>query len=181
VLDHKAWTVKWEWVIWSDECYIVLGAHPRVVWVMHSDGKEFDNDCTVPYSKQTNRCVMVWGCIAWDSKGPLVVLEYPGGPGGGMDAAQYQEQVCWWLAWHNIPVLSHPTNSLDVNAIEGLWHMLKMKICTRPHLLTTIEELQMATHKAWAEITIDEINAHIDSMQKHVQAVKRAKGGHTKY
>jgi len=27
------------------------------------------------------------------SKGPLVVLEYPGGRGGGMDAERYQEQV----------------------------------------------------------------------------------------
>jgi hypothetical protein len=27
------------------------------------------------------------------NKGPLVVLEYPGGKGGGMNAKQYQEQV----------------------------------------------------------------------------------------
>jgi hypothetical protein len=93
-LDHEAWTVEWEWVIWSDECYIVLGAHPGVVWVTRSDGEEFDDDCTAPYDKQTDRRVMVWGCIARDSKGPLVVLEYPGGPGGGMDAARYREQVC---------------------------------------------------------------------------------------
>ena len=26
-------------------------------------------------------------------KGPLIVLEYPGGQGGGMTAARYQEQI----------------------------------------------------------------------------------------
>jgi transposase len=36
---------------------------------------------------------MVWGCIMKGSKGPLVVLEYLGGKGGGMNAKRYQEQV----------------------------------------------------------------------------------------
>ena len=36
---------------------------------------------------------MVWGCIMKGSKGPLVVLDYPGGRGGGMTADRYQEQV----------------------------------------------------------------------------------------
>jgi hypothetical protein len=28
-----------------------------------------------------------------NSKGPMVILEYPGGKGGGMNADRYQEQV----------------------------------------------------------------------------------------
>jgi len=36
---------------------------------------------------------MVWGCIMDGRKDPLVVLEYPGGRGGGMSSARYQEQV----------------------------------------------------------------------------------------
>ena len=36
---------------------------------------------------------MVWGYIIEGRKGPLVVLEYLGGHGGGMTAKQYQEQV----------------------------------------------------------------------------------------
>jgi transposase len=35
----------------------------------------------------------VWECVIRGQKGPLVVLEYPGGKGGGMMAAQYQKQV----------------------------------------------------------------------------------------
>jgi hypothetical protein len=36
---------------------------------------------------------MVWGCIMHGVKGPLVVLEYLGGQGGGMESNQYREQV----------------------------------------------------------------------------------------
>ena len=32
-------------------------------------------------------------------KGPLVMLEYPGGPGGGMTAARYREQVLESVLW----------------------------------------------------------------------------------
>lgn len=55
--------------------------------------KEFDEDCLVPTFKQSNIWIMVWGCIMKGRKGPLVALEYPGGQGGGMTAARYQEQV----------------------------------------------------------------------------------------
>ena len=33
------------------------------------------------------------GCIMKGRKGPLVVLEYPGGKGGGMNTDRYREQV----------------------------------------------------------------------------------------
>ena len=39
--------------------------------------------------KQSSIRVMVWGCIMNGQKGPLVVLEYPGGKGGGMNSSRY--------------------------------------------------------------------------------------------
>ncbi|KAL5519933.1 hypothetical protein ACEPAG_1593 [Sanghuangporus baumii] len=36
---------------------------------------------------------MVWACIAYNVKGPLLILDYPGGRGGGMTAARYRDQV----------------------------------------------------------------------------------------
>ncbi|PPQ98176.1 hypothetical protein CVT26_003220 [Gymnopilus dilepis] len=36
---------------------------------------------------------MVWGCIVGGRKGPLIVMEYPGGKGGGMNTERYREQV----------------------------------------------------------------------------------------
>ncbi|KAH9954883.1 hypothetical protein BJV74DRAFT_750637, partial [Russula compacta] len=50
-------------------------------------------DCVIPTFSQSPICLMVWGCFMEGRKGPLVMLEYPGGKGGGMTAAQYQTQV----------------------------------------------------------------------------------------
>ena len=36
---------------------------------------------------------MVWACITYGRKGPIVVLDYPGGKGGGMTAQRYVNQV----------------------------------------------------------------------------------------
>ncbi|GLB43951.1 putative encoded by [Lyophyllum shimeji] len=36
---------------------------------------------------------MVWGCIILGQKGPLIVLEYPGGKGQSMNSERYREQV----------------------------------------------------------------------------------------
>ena len=58
----------------------------------HAD-EEYNEDCLVPTFKQSAVHVMVWGCIIKGQKGPLIVLEYLGGKGGGMNLACYQEQV----------------------------------------------------------------------------------------
>jgi len=50
-------------------------------------------ECLVPAFKQSSVRVMIWGCIMKGRKGPLIVLEYPGGKGGGMNATRYKEQV----------------------------------------------------------------------------------------
>jgi hypothetical protein len=55
--------------------------------------KNYLDECLVPTFKQSPMCVIVWGCILNGRKGPLIVLEYPGGKGGGMNMKRYCEQV----------------------------------------------------------------------------------------
>lgn len=98
---RKAWAVRckkmkredWRRVIWSDECYVYIGDSGGTVWVTRSADEEFDENCLVPTFKQSPIRVMVWGCIMEGRRGPLVVLDYPGGKGGGMTAVRYQQQV----------------------------------------------------------------------------------------
>ncbi|KAF9022771.1 hypothetical protein BDP27DRAFT_1200052, partial [Rhodocollybia butyracea] len=80
-------------VIWSDKCYVYLGDSRGRVFVTHCADEEYKEDCLIPTFKQSSIWVMVWGCIMKGKKGPLVVLEYPGGKGGGMNAVRYQDQV----------------------------------------------------------------------------------------
>lgn len=85
---------RWRHVIWSDESYITLGDTPGAVWVTRWPQEEYDDDCVVPVDEQSNTRIMVWGCIMKGGvKGPLVVLDYPGGKGGGFNSQKYREQV----------------------------------------------------------------------------------------
>lgn len=83
----------WWRVIWSDECYVYIGDSGGTVWVTRSVDEEFNENCLIPTFKQSPIQVMAWGCIMEGRRGPLVVLDYPGGKGGGMTAARYQQQV----------------------------------------------------------------------------------------
>ncbi|CAK5277234.1 unnamed protein product [Mycena citricolor] len=99
--DWMAWARRnkgmrmrgWERILWSDECYIHLTESSGRIWVTRTVEEVYDQDCLVPELKDSSVRVMVWGCIAHGWKGPLVVLKYPGGPGGGMTAKRYQQQV----------------------------------------------------------------------------------------
>ena len=92
--DRRRWArqykaADWEKVIWSDECYVHLGR----IYVTRRPSEVLLEECLVPTFKQSSVRVMVWGCILKGRKGPLIVLEYPGGRGGGMNSKRYQEQV----------------------------------------------------------------------------------------
>jgi len=92
--DHKDWMAEdWMHMIWSHECYVYIGDDWGMVWFTQSADEEFDENCVVPTFKQSALWVMIWACIMEGSKGPMVILDYPGGQGGGMIADRYQDQV----------------------------------------------------------------------------------------
>lgn len=84
---------QWQHVIFSDECYICIGGNKGTIYITQKPNEKFHPDCTVPSFTQSTIRVRVWGCIMWGWKGPLCVLEYPGGRGGGMNVTWYWEQV----------------------------------------------------------------------------------------
>jgi hypothetical protein len=92
--QHLGWDMEdFSRVIYSDEAYIVLGDNKGPIWVTQSPEEVYDDSCVVPKFKQSSLRIMIWGCILRGRNGPLVILEYPGGRGGGVTAARYQEQV----------------------------------------------------------------------------------------
>ena len=90
----KAFTVRnWQKKIWSDECYVYLGDNRGRIFITRRPGEKFRDDCCVAKFTQSSVRVMVWACIMKGRKGPLIVLEYPGGLWGRMNSAWYQQQV----------------------------------------------------------------------------------------
>ena len=84
---------NWDKVIWSDSSYIYLGDDCRKVYVTQRTNKELNENYLVPTFKQSSVHVMIWACIMKGRKGLLIVLEYLGGRGGGMNSTQYKDQV----------------------------------------------------------------------------------------
>ena len=70
-----------------------LGDDCGWIYVTHCPLEVLLKECLVLNFKQSSVHVMVWGSILKGRKGPLIVLEYPGGRGGGMNSKCYQEQV----------------------------------------------------------------------------------------
>lgn len=92
--QYRKFTMEdWSHVIWTDECFIELDDHRGWVFVTRNLLERHDEKCVIGTFTQSPVRVMVWGCIMNGVKGPLVVLEYPGGKGGGFDGVRYKEQV----------------------------------------------------------------------------------------
>jgi hypothetical protein len=83
------------------------------------------------------------------------------------------------LTDHGIPLLYHPPNSPDLSPIEPVWHELKKIIRHLQHPPTTVDDLKSAVRAAWDQLDVADIDKYISSMPDRVDAIFRAKGGHT--
>jgi len=95
------------------------------VYVTQRPGEECLEECLVPIFKQSSICVMVWGCIMEGVKGPLVVLEYPGGRGGGMNSERYQKQVLEGVLIDFYKKMNQERKSVEFQQDSALCHHSK--------------------------------------------------------
>jgi transposase len=211
--NHDMEPEDWKKIIFSDECYVDLGDKQGRTYVTRRADEVLLDECLVPTFKQSSVRVMVWGCIIEGHKGPLVVLEYPGGKGGGMNSTRYQDQVLdpilkafyiqmnnerqsvnfqqdgaashrskstmKWFAENKIPLFNHPASSPDLNPIEPVWLDLKNILRHLTHPPNTVDQLRTAVLDAWEQLPMERIDGHIRRMGDRVEAVLKAKGGHT--
>lgn len=90
----KSWTMEeFRHIIFSDECYIHIGGSPGAVYVSRTPDEADLEECFAPRFETSPVKIMVWACVMLGCKGPIVVLDYPGGQGGGMNSERYQDQV----------------------------------------------------------------------------------------
>ena len=81
----------------------------------------------------------------------------------------YEEFYVRQLPW--------PGNSPDLNCIEPLWQLLKLRISKQVPHIRTMEEMEAAWYDEWEKLTIEEINAIIDRQVTRVRQVVDHKGG----
>jgi transposase len=82
-------------------------------------------------------------------------------------------------------LLFWPAQSADLNPIENLWSILKVRLGRDPNTLNlSLNGLWEKARDIWNSITVEECQALIKlikSMSRRVQAVRSAKGANTKY
>lgn len=206
---HANWTAdQWRNVLWSDESKFEMFGSNRRQYVRRRVGEKYIDACLQPSVKHGGGSVMVWGCMSADGVRDLVkidgimnaeryrqILIHHAVPSGkrliGRNFTfqhdndpkhtaniikRYLEQK---TADGTLTVLEWPPQSPDLNIIEAAWeHLDREKNKKQPK---SKEELWNVLQDAWNNMPQDYLRKLQESLPKRVAAVKRVKGGHTKY
>jgi hypothetical protein len=200
----------WIRIIWTDESSVEVGKESRESIVWRKPRERYRKECLVPTFKSGRQSVMVWGCISYGMRGPLVRI--PSGMCKGVDyVALILNGPLWdfyieqseekgivkvmedgapthrlkaaesFRSRNSLETFPHPAQSPDMNPIEHVWKQLKVLINKRPICPANADALWVALQEEWLNIDNTFINSLIDSMPHHIQALYSAQGGPTKY
>jgi transposase len=100
-----------------------------------------------------------------------------------------KKELVDWLKEKGYRVMPWPPYSPDLNPIEHVWAELKKLVHKlHPELYSMegpedliIEKIKSAVYEAWEHISDDYLYSLIDSMKERVEAVRKAKGGYTRF
>lgn len=208
--NHHGWTLQqWRNVIWSDESRFQLfhadGRHR--VW--RTPHEAMDPACQVGTVQAGGLSVMVWGAFSWHGMGPLVVLDatltgqrYRQLLGDHLhpfvmfqhpdDIAVYQDDnaaphraniVRAWFDEHagEIQRLNWPPRSPDMNPIEHIWDALEVRLRALNPQPTNRTQLAATLQDVWCQLPPDVFQGLADSLPRRIAALRRARGGPTRY
>jgi transposase len=207
---HANWTVEdWKRVLWSDETKINrIGSDGRV-YTWKKRGEALSDRTTSPTVKHGGgNNLMVWGCMGWNGVGMLVEVQgimdseqyceildagvmesfenLEMAEGGRIfqqdnDPKHMSKRATKWFEDNDIQVLVWPAQSPDLNPIEHLWVHLKKALQQYPKPPSGVHELWDRLVEEWNKIPPEVCQRLIESMPRRIEAVIKAKGGHTKY
>ena len=207
---HENWTVAdWKQVLWSDETKINRIESDGRTYTWKKKGEPLSDRTTTPTVKHGGgNNLMVWGCMGWNGVGVLTEVQgimnavqyceiLDGGVVESFEKLEMEEgerifqqdndpkhtsnMATKWFEDNDIQVLNWPAQSPDLNPIEHLWVHLKKKLKEYPKPPQGVHELWERVVEEWNKIPPETCQKLIESMPRRVQAVIKAKGGHTKY
>jgi len=208
-LKYREWTVEdWKRVIWSDETKINRFGSDGREWIWKQKGEgliEREVQGTVKFGGGN---IMVWGCMGWNGVGHLAEVEgkmnadqyvsiledhmLPSLEESGIsgeevifqqdnDPKHTSKKAKKWMEDNNIILLDWPAQSPDLSPIEHQWVHLKRKLGEYPTPPKGVWEIWERVVEEWNEIAPEVCQNLIESMPRRLEAVIKAKGGHTKY
>ena len=160
--EHIGWTEQeFRCVIYTDESSVEIGKQSRQNTVWRKPGERYKKECLVPTFKSGCQSVMIWSCISYNMRGPLVRI-----PSGMCKGSDYVKLILDGPLWdiylqqceekgiaivmedgapthrsaiaqnfrsqNSLETIPHPPQSPDMNPIEHVWKQLKVLINQRP-------------------------------------------------
>ena len=207
---HADWTLEdWHKVIFSDESPFHLFQEGGRLYCWRRPGEEFLEKNLKPTVKHGGGSIQVWGCFCYSGKGPLhriagimngekykqilikhmspffkeIKQETGDSPifQHDNDPKHKSKKVQTYLENKKYQVLDWPSQSPDLNPIEHVWRQVKMAIYARFDKATSLDEVFNIVQEEWDNLPMANLHKLVDSMPARIQAVIKAKGGHTKY
>ena len=74
-----------------------------------------------------------------------------------------------------------PAQSPDLNPIENLWRIIKIRVSARRHQIYSVEAMTEALMNEWDKLTARDFQKCIASTPKRCHMVFKAQGGAIKY
>lgn len=201
-------TEDWARVIWSDETKINRVGSDGRQWTWKKPNEPLQDRHIRQTLKFGGGNIMLWGCMMSKGVGQcrrivgrmtadayISILE--DGLLGSLH--QWRQDVAdvifqqdndpkhtarvtkEWLQNQGFHLLDWPAQSPDLNPIEHLWVEVKRSVTSTSQEIRTLDDLWSHTQESWVNIPPSVCQNLVDSMPRRIEAVIKAKGGHTKY
>ncbi|KAJ1041381.1 hypothetical protein NDA11_007807 [Ustilago hordei] len=182
--EYRHWTVEqWKNVIWSDECK--GGGHSIMIWgcmtwaglglMVYIDDKLNSEHYIELLEEAVPGSILKWKNIQRiPPRDKLIFQQDNACPHTAKVTKEYLEEV-------KLNVLPWPAMSPDLNPIEHVWQQLKKQLYQQRYTINNKAQLIAAINRFWATFPKESVQALIKLMPRRLQAVRVAKGGHTKY
>ena len=209
VRNHEYWTqTQWFNVMYTDESSFSVRLKKNCLLVWRHHGQRMCQQYTVPTFKSGYQTVSVWGWFSLSGCPPLFrtvgsfdsetyrvivdnhILPFIYNIHGGTDGFVLQEDNCGphrskniatYLANEDVTRMKWPSQSPDLNPIENVWGLMKVRLRKRPVHPKNPFELFCILSQMWNTLPDSYFRNLVASMPKRIASVPKAKGKSTKY
>ncbi|GFT51910.1 uncharacterized protein TNCV_1226291 [Trichonephila clavipes] len=161
--EGRHWAFEdWKRVMWSDESSYPLFCTDSRRRIWREPLEAMNPSCFTHPMQGYGGSIMIW--------------EYSDG----------MEMVFWCSSqlaelqsdFQHLPWKQH---SLDLNALENVWDVVKRRYRQNSPLPSNLQDLKSCIVNAWYSLEVNALQKHVDWMTKRIRASIRAKSGVIKY